>query len=166
MSSRKAMVFWGCVLMSLLIVPMAQAQRISIPPGAFRSFSDAQYDLTIEGWGTSVVKNTIISSLIAPVFLPDGAIIKNIRVMYLDNTVTFMQVWLCRVNMFTELKEDIFDVTSSGQSASIRSMVDSSCPIPAWRLVNNGACQYFVRVHFDSCDTSVLKLYGISIEYQ
>jgi len=53
-----------------------------------------------------------------------------------------------------------------GTEDAIRSHVDSTCPIPANRLVNNGACNYGLTVTFlTDCDINC-RVYGVTITYE
>lgn len=115
--------------------------------------------------GQMVYKTGTLGYLTAPVHLPDGAVIKNIRVFYYDNSSYYMQVNLVRRNQFTDEMTSLFTVQTSGALDEYRSIVDSTCsPAPSYRKVYNNTCQYYMRAYFDTTGSNLI-LYGISIEY-
>jgi hypothetical protein len=106
--------------------------------------------------------------LTAPVTLPDGAKIKNIRLNFLDNTDSgHIQVHLVRLNHFTGSTTNVFSVTTDGltSSSSVQWVVDSSAsPANSYRQVQNGQVTWHIYAHF-SATGSDLRIYSVQIEY-
>jgi hypothetical protein len=157
--------FLGC----LFLLSVAQAGIVNVPLNCIRSWNDDSNQLAFICTGPTAVylyKDTSADNLYAPVYLPDGAIIKNIRVMYMDNDASGdVYAILFRSNMYTGTRDTLLQVQSSGASSAIQNMVGSTCTPPSLRLVNNAACQYFLRLYFTSFGTD-LRIYGVAIEYQ
>jgi hypothetical protein len=157
-----------CLLMSLLLlVPAAlSAQKISIGPADFMDPGDDADAMGIGGWCEFVYKDTQIGSLYAPVHFPDNVVIKNVRLVYSDtdagNEVTCS---LVRRNKFSGETKPLFSCPSSGYLAGIRSSIDSTCVPASDRLVNNGACTYFINLYFNSFG-SALQVYSVTIIYE
>jgi len=141
--------------------PAVLADFIHIPASEFNvSPSDGMFM-----GGQFVYKTDTIGYLTAPVHLPDGAIIKNIRVFYYDNHVSSIQVSLYRRNQYTDDFTQLFYLQTAEAINSDRFAVDSTCsPAPSYRKVYNNACQYYLRVYFGATGND-LKIYGVAIEY-
>jgi hypothetical protein len=157
----------GILLIGAFLCSLAWADFVNVPPSEFRSWNDDadQLKMAPSGWADFCLKDTVQGAIVAPVHVPNGAIIKNIRVMYIDNDATYsIRVVLTRVNMYNGNTADIFDITSSGASVSIRTMIDSSAIPASLRLVSNAVCQYYVLAYF-SDPSEQLRLYGIVVEY-
>jgi hypothetical protein len=157
----------GMMIVLTFFGSLAHADFVNIPPSEFRSWNDDSNQLFMapSGWAEYCLKDTTTGAIVAPVHLPNGAIIKNMRVMYIDNDGTHnIQAILRRVNMYTGNGVHIFDITSSGLSPSIRTMIDSSAPSGAIRLVSNSVLQYYVMIYF-TAPSADLRLYGVVIEY-
>lgn len=136
---------------------------LRIPPGTTATFAAGSH-------GEYVYKTSSeTGSLIAPVHLPSGAIIKNIRLIFYDNNSSpsaQILCWLLRVNKFTGDYYVIFNLETMGTEDAIRSIVDSTCPVPAKRLVNNGAVNYGLTITFlADCDINC-RVYGATITYE
>ena len=142
--------------------PAARADFVHVPASEFNiTPSDGMYM-----GGQMVYKAGTIGYLTAPVLLPDGAVIKNIRVFYYDNDAEYLQVSLVRRNQFTDDMVSLFQVQTQGATSGFRSSVDSTCsPAPSYRKVYNNTCQYYMRAYFGTTGSSLI-LYGISIEYE
>jgi hypothetical protein len=105
--------------------------------------------------------------LTAPVTLPDGAKIKNIRLNFADNTDSgHIQVQLMRLNNFTGGITDVFSVTTEGltSSSSVQWVVDSTAsPANSYRQVQNGQVTWHIYAYF-SATGSDLRIYSVQIE--
>jgi len=145
----------------LLLGTRAYGDKINIPPCAFHPASDldSRYLMNDAEYITGS------SALYAPVCLPDGAIIKNMKAMVVDASLGWLDIVLYRVNMYTKAQEMIFWVGThySPDSSDIRPLIASSVSPPSLRLVNNGACQYYIWYFSGG---SNLRLHGITIEYK
>lgn len=151
----------------LMLVPTAlSAQKISIGPADFMDPGDDADAMAIGGWCEYVCKDTQAGNLYAQVHLPDNVVIKNVRLVYSDtdagNAVTCS---LVRRNKFTGVTTPLFSCPSSGFLAGIRSSIDSTCDPASNRLVNNGACTYFINLYFESFGPD-LRVYSVTIIYE
>jgi len=156
------------LLLSLFVVVAApaRADKISIGPADFMDPGDASDALGIGGWCEYVYKDTEMGNLYAPVHLPDGCVIMNIRLVYFDTDADDdVDCHLIRRNKFSGATQPLFSTSSSGFLAGSRSIVDSSCVPASNRLVNNGACTYFINLYFSDWGTD-LRVYSVTIEYQ
>lgn len=145
----------------LIMGSIVRGEKINIPPCAFHPANDVEARYLMND-GEYVTGS---SALFAPVDLPDGAIIKNMKAMVVDASLGWLDIVLYRINMYTKAKEMIFWVGThySPDSSDIRSLIDSSVSPASLRLVNNGACQYYLWYFSGG---SNLRLHGITIEYK
>jgi hypothetical protein len=106
--------------------------------------------------------------LTAPVILPEGAKIKNIRLHFIDNTDSgHILVHLVRLNHFNGSTTNVFSVTTDGltSSPSVQWVVDSSAsPASSYRLVQNGQVTWNLYAYF-STTGSDLRIYSVQIEF-
>jgi hypothetical protein len=158
--TKKLMVFFACFL---LLSSLALADFVTISPIQFDDDDDDANSQNCSLWGQYVYDSGGVW-LLAPVQLPHGAVVKNMRVFFVDNVAQDMWINFYRVNKFTGAQEYIFQVSTSGADASIRTVVDSTCTPAALRGVLNNTCNYYVAVGFNAA-TSALRLYGITIEF-
>ncbi len=155
-----SVLLFACFLFST-VLPV-NAQRINIPPSAFTETFDDTRSLGNDGqyvWG---------GPMIAPVYLPDGATLRKMKVIYIDNfNLAEVMVQLYRVNMYTGTKVLIFQVFShlwAGDSPDIASMSTSSCANSNWKKVNNGGYQYFLIFNPYGGNGS-LQLHGVTLAF-
>jgi hypothetical protein len=162
--SKKLLVFLGCFL---LVTGFLMADFVTVTPAAFDDDNDDPNTRNTDMWGTYLT-NTAGAWFLAPVHLPDGVTLLNIRLHYLDsNAGANIDIYcnLIRVNKYTGGRDYLFQTNTSGPaSGSIRSVVDNTCPTPAWRLVRNNACNYYILIGFNTTGSS-LRVYGVTIEY-
>lgn len=150
-----------------LLASFTFADYITITPAAFHDEDDDASSKNCDLYGT-YFHDTGGVWFLAPAHLPDGAIIRNIRLHYYDNNSgTMMDIFcnLLRINKYDGSRDYLFQTTSAGPaSSSIRSVVDFTCPTPAWRQVRNASCNYYVHIGFGATGNT-LRVYGVTIEY-
>ena len=141
-----------------------QADFVNVPFSSFHQGDAGFRHYTLASGYVFSPNNSV--TLFAPVHLPDGVVIKNIRLSYLDNDGAFnIELSLKRMNMFSGELNTMFSTSSSGASGSMRTVVDSSCsPAASYRKVYNNACQYFLQVSLRTPSTQ--QIYAVTIEYQ
>jgi len=158
---KKAFMVLICLF---LLTAVAQADKITLGPADFVDDMGAAnaYDITNEEY---IIKTTASGTLVAPVHLPDGAIIKSVTVIYYDNDTSAIYWYLGRANKYTGTIDYLYTDYTPGTSTSIRSSVDYSCfPAPSYSQVINGACHYWIELRFYVVSTD-LRVYGITIDY-
>jgi hypothetical protein len=105
--------------------------------------------------------------LTAPVILPDGAKIKNIRLSFVDNTDSgHILVHLVRLNHFNGDILNVFSVTTEGFTSlpSVQWVVDSTTSSNAKRQIQNGQVTWNIYAYF-SATGSDLRIYSVQIEF-
>lgn len=150
------------ILAAFLSSGLLFGDKINIPPASFHPPNNVDYR-TLGNDGEYVYGSVY---LYAPVHLPDGVILKNMKAMVVDGSnLGWIDVYLYRVNMYTKAQESIFGVGTWAYTSSsdIHALVDSTVSPANRRLVNNGVCQYYIM--FIGGD-STLRLHGVAIEYQ
>ena len=159
---RKRILLAGILGAALLTGPVF-ADFIHVPGAAFTG--DSAQERVNRGYYLHPLDS--IGNLYAPVELPHGAIIKNVRIFYRDNHATGnLVVSLYRRNLYNSDFHELFHLETSGTSMTDQVQVDSSVnPAPAYRKVYNNACQYYLQAFFSGYSTS-LKLYGVTIEFE
>lgn len=166
--SGKGRLFGCLVLILLLSAPALLAEFVYVPASAFKT-QDESGGLWLEGmYGQYVYRGSAGQGwLYAPVLIPDGAVIKNAKLMYYDNG-GYMEFHFYRYNMYSGSAHMLFSGTTVGlpDSIEIRSLVDSSIPYaPSYRKVYANVLSYTVRVSLSQLGDT-LRIYGFVIEYQ
>ena len=144
-------------------VSLASADFVSVSFADFKGDTETQeFDINFS-W---VEKLTSDGHLYAGVNFPNGAVIKNMRVLVKDNSAASdVTVRLIRVNMYLGSGESIFQVSSSGSSTSVQSLVDSSTGLASNRKVYTNVLTYGVQLEFSGGD-NYIDVYGVVFEYE
>lgn len=158
--TKKLLVCFACFF---LLASVAMADFVTVTPVAFNDDDDEAGARNCSIWGEYVSDSGGVW-LLAPVNLPHGAVVKNMRVHYLDNAANDIWINFYRVNKWTGVQEYIFQVTTTGAENTIRSVVDSTCTPAARRMIYNNSCNYIVAIGFNTAGTAQ-RIYGITIEY-
>lgn len=163
---KKSLLGIGIVLVMLFCANTLLADFVCVPAAAFKGWSDAEDYSIYYGTGIYLRKTTTSGPVYADLLLPDGVVIKSIRLLCVDDGTSSLEASILRTNLFNGDLDTIFSVTSSSDTPAITSFVDSSCsPAASYRKVYNNACSYSVRVDFGSFGTEY-KLYGVTVEYE
>lgn len=161
--SKKVRVFL-CLAGFLAAAPGLFADFVNVPPAAFTTL-DGTSNVSGGAFAQYAYKSPPTGWLYAPVNLPDGVVIKNIRVHYYDNAVADLGVIFVRVNHFIPDFSQVFYVESSGASTNHQWKTDSTHnTVAAHRLVNNGVCTYFIVAVMPEA-SSDMRIYSVQIEY-
>jgi hypothetical protein len=159
----------GMICLIFFSSVMVKGDVYSVSPCEFVPESQAEKQLQIWNWGAYMYRQSTSTEqwYYAPLHLPDGVIIKWLRIHFYDNyEYQYLSVALRRVNKYTKVSEVIYDVSSLGASTeTVRYETDYSPTIPALTKVNNGACTYFLMLRMTSYDPG-LQLVGVTIGYQ
>jgi hypothetical protein len=167
---------------TLPLDPLEVAGRISatsyrIAPGMvsalvlgaadFTSSIGADYFQTASGY---IYANQIGLGMVAPVHLPDGATITELRCYYYDNHAAPVAFTfdLYRRGLFDTAGTSIANaaVTTTTNTTTVRSAVTTAITTPA---VDNTSYAYYVRIQLDATPTFVdnnVRLYGCRVLYQ
>ncbi len=147
-----------------LLTAVAQADKLTLGPADFVDDMGAPnaFDITNEEY---IIKTTATGTLVAPVHLPDGAIIKSVTVVYYDNDASAIYWYMGRANMWTGTVTYLFTDYTPGASTAIFASVDNTCsPAPSYSKVITGACQYWIELRFYVVSSN-LRVYGVTIDY-
>jgi hypothetical protein len=158
--TKKWMVLLVCFF---LLAGLTAADFVTISPIEFDDDDDDANARNCDIWGEYIYDSGGVWHL-AAVNLPHGAVIRNMRVCYYDNHAQDIWINFYRINKFTGTQEYIFQTTTTGAVAGIRSVVDSTCSPASLRGVQNNTCSYFVALGFNA-QSSGLRIHGITIEY-
>jgi len=152
---------------ALLSGSYLMAEFVNVPSAAFQSQGDS--GIEISSRYAYIALGSTEQILYAPVYLPDGAIIKNMRVQYLDNDATFdISVELVQANTYAGTYTVLLNATSAGASPNVQSMVDSDCSpnAPSKRLAVNAVLTWVIRVNMGAPGLgNSTRIYGVVIEY-
>jgi hypothetical protein len=161
----KKSIFLIFVLLFFLTFPAA-AENITVGPAEFVDSDGDANTFTLENRGEYLYKTKNTEYLYAGVHLPDEVIIKSVTLNCFDYDGFYNIVCrLVRVNKYTKDYDVLFTCSSSGSSVNIQKIIDSSCsPTASYRKVNNGVCNYFLELKFETIGGS-LQFYGIAVTY-
>jgi hypothetical protein len=159
--------FLGIVIL-LILTPLITADYVNVPASAFTG-KDSSVPYTRPTYGECVYITSGGSGyLTAPVILPDGVIIKYVRLNFIDNTDSgFILVHLVRLNHFNGISANVFSVTTenSASSPSMQWVVDNTAsPTSAYRKVRNGQVTWNISAYLSSSSPD-LRIYSVQIEY-
>lgn len=139
---------------------------ISIPAAAFTPRFPASTVYEIGSGAQLFATGGTSDAFVAPVQLPNGAIIQSIRAAVWDNSTSSLSVELVRNDMLNPAFSTLFSVASVGASPSTVILVDSTSSVPS--PVNNLTHAYFVYVTCPgswATEMSNLRFQGITITY-
>jgi subtilisin family serine protease len=149
-------------------VQTADSEVTNVPASAFTGIDSSAAYMRSENGEYVFIASGDSGYLTAPVILPDGAKIKNIRLNFMDNSDSgHIQIQLMRLNNFTGGASTVFSVTTDGltSSPSVQWVVDSSAfPENSYRQVQNGQLTWNIYAYFSSTGPD-LCLYSVQIEY-
>jgi hypothetical protein len=160
---KKMIRIGASIFLLVFSASLAMADWVNVPAAAFKADKESEdFDINA-GY---VQKPTTDGYLYAPVNLPNGAVIKNIRLLYMDNSASYdVTAILIRANMYNNTTMALFQVSTSGASGTYQSLVDSTTPVAANRKVYNNVLQYAVQLYFSGGDDLILVM-GVTIEYE
>jgi len=161
----KKSIFKIFVLLVFLTFP-AVAQNITVGPAEFVDSNGDANSFALGNRGEYLYKINNTKYLYAAVQLPDEVIIKSVALICFDYDGFYNIVCrLVRVNKYNRAYDVLFACSSSGVSVNNQRIVDSSCsPMASYRKVNNGVCNYFLELKFETTQES-LQVYGITVSY-
>jgi hypothetical protein len=154
------------ILILFFLASFIMADHVSISASAFTGHSHST-GYSRDSYGRYIAKTIFSGYLHAQVTLPDGCVIKNIRLNCVDNSDNgHILVNLVRVNHFTADYSLLFTASSDGATSSpnIQWFVDSTCSPNSYRQVINGAVTWHLCLLFTEADTE-LHVYSVQIEY-
>ena len=159
--------FIGTVII-LFSTSFILAEYVNVPASAFTG-RDSSVPYTRSTYGEYVYITSGGSGyLTAPVILPDGVIIKHVRLNFIDNTDSgYVQVHLVRLNHFNGSSANVFSITTEGStsSSSVQWALDfTASPADSFRKVQNGQVTWNIYAHFSS-SSSDLRIYSVQIQY-
>ena len=155
--------------MGVFLILLAACISVSSADFVHVSWADFKGDKHDEGYDINmnwVDKQVDSGHLYAGVHLPEGAIIKNMRVLLIDTSADYnVTVRFIRSNMYLGTGDSIFEVSSSGSSGAVQSLVDSSTDVASNRKVYTNVLTYSVQLYFSGGDGNI-KVYGVVFEYE
>ena len=171
-----------CLIFTMSSVLGAQIDVISISPTALRSANDgslqiwfgAYFDIPTmtQYFGTYAFSLGAFSYYLIPLTLPEGKIIKWMKLHFYDNNTTAgyqLECWLVRVNKYVENgnPQEIYKVDTAGSWGDIVAQKTDLTPAsPARALIINKACHYYLMIDFNAANTNDVRLYGVSLGIQ
>jgi hypothetical protein len=136
---------------------------LSLGGMSFRPGHDVANDWSsYYGNGTAYLTNES-GSMQAPFYLPDGAVITNVRVYYEDDAAENISIYISRDFVSSGLS-NLVDFTTSTNVDGVQ-----NTDFPLSHIVNNNGAGYIARVYADWSSQNVgdeLALWGIVITYQ
>jgi hypothetical protein len=161
----KKSIFVTFVLLFFVAFP-ALAENITVSPADFLDANGEANTFVLGNRGEYLFKSKNTNYLYAAVHLPDEVTIKAVTLICYDYNGFYNIVCrLVRVNKYTADYDELFTCSSSGVSVQIQRIVDSTCsPSSSYRKVNNGSCNYFLELKFETTGET-LHVYGITVSY-
>lgn len=160
-----------CLILFSSIVIKANL-KIDVPATSFFA-EDMSNDWVVAwgGWGDFIWRQTGASETfaVAPVYLPDSVLIRNVRFHFIDNNALDASFGLTRVNKYTAAHNTVYLVSSSGASTAVRYVTDYSAPSPSQALTNTGALSWHAFCSYSGTDASwsgaTFQFFGVTIEF-
>lgn len=162
-----------CILLLSSSIAEAQVKYATVSPCEFVSELHLENQFRIWNWGNYLYPEPTATHrwIYARVDLPEGAIIKWMKVHYYDNVIgPYMVVSLRRANKYNAISEVVYAADLAGSnSTALRVFTDLSPSHPARTLVSLNVFNYYLVVDMSGDGTfagSQLRLYGVTIGYQ
>ena len=124
-------------------------------------------------WAASLPDNLFISQLIAPVHLPDGALIQALRCAFYDSATDDLRSSLAdlrrrsRNDLVGEAIASV-EMITSGSSTAIQEATDTTI-LPSDAVVDNVARSYWLDVSWsvpvEAVGSTAIRFYGCTVEY-
>jgi len=161
MLRKKIFLLGVCCL--LLAVSAAYSDYLFIPARAFHG--DAQ-TVDYDSYETRIWMETSGGYLVAPVYLPQGAVVDGVFLFYKDNGTGYIRCELMRVNPDADGYVQQFPITTSGASPDVQHAVNWAVTAGT-RTINNAVFTYYIRLYFSSSATGSTdySVYGVRIHY-
>ncbi|KPJ64676.1 hypothetical protein AMJ44_12305 [candidate division WOR-1 bacterium DG_54_3] len=166
---KRLLMILGMVCLFLFLSSVVRAEKLSVPVCGFIAQGHEAEQLEIDpGYGSYIYRTGTENFFLTPVYLPHGSIIKWMKLHFIDNDPSYgLNVLLLRVNKYTGDPHIIYEVWTSGDSSSIRQLTDAAPGNPAYALVNNDVCAYYVGIVFAGGSAGTDRMvYGITINYE
>jgi len=171
--TKKIFAILGTICLILFSSIVIKANLIIDVPATSFFAEDMSDDWVVAwgGWGDFIWRQTgaTESYAVAPVYLPDSVLIKNVRAHFIDNNALNATFGITRVNKYTGAHNTVFMVSSSGSSTAVRFVTDYSASTPSQALTNTGALSWHAFCLYSGTDasgtTATFKFFGFTIEY-
>lgn len=124
----------------------------------FQPGSDVAYFNTYGNGGANIVSGS--GALVAPVHLPQGAVVTALQIFFYDNSASDLSVTLYRLNM-TGGNAGLASVTSSGVPG-YANITDTTISLAT---IDNTFYSYHIYAYCSSWDSSNLRIMGALITY-
>jgi len=171
--SQKAVVCFFLLCLGLLgLGPKVEAGILTVSPVAFRpvdSVSDNERTWYAHETELYVLHSVDGPYFVAPVYLPNGAIVRKVTVYLTDNGTgpdDEVRVYLRRQNLMTGVVQTMTYVCNHSPALphkpSRQTMTDTTI---SYRTINNGSYSYTVYVWFIFDCTDRVRFHGVKIEY-
>jgi hypothetical protein len=154
------------ILILLFFASLTMADHVSISAAAFNGHYQGE-GYSRDSYGNYITKTISSGFLHAHVSLPDGCVIKYIRLNCIDNSNSgHIIAYLVRENHFTGVYSLLFSASTDGAASSpnMQWFVDSTCSPPSHRQVQNGAVTWHLCLLFTEAGTE-LAVHSVQIEY-
>jgi hypothetical protein len=172
MTKKKIFTTLGAVCLILLVATLIKAQTVYVPATCFTTQDNSgDWQIGWGGWGDYIWRQTgaTETEAVAPVYLPDSVLIRNVRFHFVDNNALNAVMGITRVNKYTGAHTTVYLVNTTGASSAVRYLTDYTAPSPSQALTNSGALHWHAFIRYSGTDTSyataTFKFYGITIEY-
>ena len=140
-----------------------RVKSLAIPPEAFHAAASTQTGVFGGGVGDAYLDSSVFSgNMVAPVLLPDGAVITAFEVTYRDNAVADLSVSLARRLFTTGFYSVMANFATSGASASVLLGVDTTI---ADATIDNSLSVYSVNAFSVDWAGSATAIKAVKITY-
>lgn len=140
-------------------------KTLGIPPEAFRPVFSSSTGIFGSGGGDAFLDSTVgAAAMVAPVNLPDGAVVTAFEVFYRDNSATVdLAVSLNLRPYAASGYTQMANIATSGASASALSAIDTTI---VEATVDNAARVYMVNAFCSDWAGSATTIKGVKITYR
>jgi hypothetical protein len=149
------------IVLTVFLAAAIHAETLTIPHTAFTGQSNTIVYARNEGY---VYKDVVDSFLQAPVYLPNGAIIEGIKLFYYDNGGKSIQMVLCKQNLVSGIRLNIFGLETTGVEDQRRNIADWTLDAGGSRAVDNKNNTFWLNVMFNGTGTKY-RVYAAQIIY-
>jgi hypothetical protein len=137
------------------------ADYLFVPARAFHADAD---DVAYDSYETRIWKDDSTGYLVAPVYLPQGAVVDGVFLFYRDSGTGYISCVFMRTNPDANTYQSQFPITTSGDTGDGHAV--SWAVTNGTRTINHAVFAYYLRLYFYvSDDASNYRVYGVRIHY-
>ena len=152
----------GVFFLFFLLPLLVHADVLILGPADFLPYAD-NCNYSMNGRYIYSALGASCRSFYAPIHLPDGAKISRVLISYYNNSTTYTEVDMHRMNIWSGSVQTMFSSYTYGGADQIRKKTVVGSTI-SYKWINGLKYIYYLKLYFNKSGSD-LRLYAVKIEY-